>query len=96
MTSERTEIAVIIKQKYKVRLLEYKDSGSEFTEIIVHSKEGAEKERESSDDFVFCFTVKGKGEEEKERINKMNEREFDDFISRITHLIKRKYLILHK
>jgi len=90
--SERTfeEVAVITKHKYTVRLLEYKESEGEFTEITVY------KAGESSNSFVLSFTVKGRGEKEKERIEKMKEREFEDFITHMTGLIERKYRIFHK
>jgi len=94
--SERTfeEVAVIVKHNYTVRILEYKESGIEFTEIIIYT--GTEKACESANNFVFSFTVKGKGKEEKERIEKMKEREFDDFLSHMTGFIERKYRIFHK
>jgi len=87
------EVALIIKQKYTVRLLEYKESGREFTEISVYSKEATEKDDELSDYFEFSFTVKGRGEEEKEKIEKMNEIEFEEFIRHMTHFIEKKYNI---
>jgi len=90
------EIAIIIKQKYTVRLLEYKEMGSEFTEINVYSKKMIEENDESSDYFELGFTVKGKGEEEKEKIEKMNEREFEEFINRMKRFIERKYHIVHQ
>jgi len=89
------EVAVIIKLKYTVRLLEYKENGNEFTEISVYSKELKEKDDEISDYFVFSFTVKGKGDEEKEKIEKMNEREFEEFIKHMTLFLERKYNIVH-
>jgi len=89
------ETAVIIKQKYIVRLLEYKERGSEFTEINVFSKELKEKDDELSDQFAFGFTVKGRGDEEKEKIEKMNEREFEEFIKHMTLFLERKYNIVH-
>ncbi len=90
------EVAVIIKQKYTVRLLEYKEAGSEFTEISVYSKEVTEKNDELSNIFEFSFTVKGRGEEEKEKIEKMNEKEFEEFIRHMTHFLERKYNLVHK
>ena len=90
------EVAVIIKQKYTVRILEYKETGKEFTEISVYSKEVTEKNNELSDYFEFSFTVKGKGDEEKEKIEKMTEREFEEFIWHMTRFIERKYNIVHK
>jgi len=90
------EVAVIIKQKYTVRLLEYKESGNEFTEINVYSKETKDKYDEVSDHFAFGFTVKGRGEEEKERIEKMSEREFEEFIRHMTHFLEKKYNVVHK
>jgi len=90
------EAAVIIKQKYTVRFLEYKENGSEFTEINVYSKEVTEKDDELSDYFAFGFTVKGKADQEKEKIEKMNEREFEEFIRHMTHFIEKKYNIVHK
>jgi len=90
------EVAVIIKQKYTVRFLEYKERGSEFTEINVYSKEVTEKDDELSDYFAFGFTVKGKGDEEKEKIEKMNEREFEEFIRHMMHFIEKKYNVVHK
>jgi len=90
------EVAVIIKQKYTVRLLAYKEGGSEFTEINVYSKEVTEKDDILSDYFAFGFTVKGRGEEEREKIEKMNEREFEEFIRHMTHFIERKYNVVHK
>jgi len=89
------EVAIIIKLKYTVRLLEYKEMGSEFTEINVYSKKMTEEDDESSDYFEFGFTVKGRGEEEKEKIEKMNEREFEEFINRMKHFIERKYHVVH-
>jgi len=88
------EAAVIIKKKYTVRLLEYKEGGSEFTEINVYNKELTEKD-ELSNHFAFGFTVKGKGEEEKEKIERMNEREFEEFIRHMTHFLERKYHVVH-
>jgi len=90
------EVAVIIKQKYTVRLLEYKEGGREFTEISVYSKDVTEKNDELSNFFDFSFTVKGRGEEEKEKIEKMNEREFEEFIRHMTLFIERKYNLVHK
>ena len=90
------EVAVIIKQKYTVRILEYKEKGSEFTEITVYSKEVTEKNNKLSEFFEFSFTVKGKGDEEKEKIEKMNEREFEEFIKHMTLFIEKKYNIVHK
>jgi hypothetical protein len=90
------ETAVIIKQKYTVRFLEYKEGESEFTEISVYGKELTEKDDEISDYFAFGFTVKGRGEEEKEKIDKMNETQFEEFIKHMTQFIERKYNIVHK
>jgi len=90
------EVAVIIKQKYTVRLLEYKEGGREFTEISVYSKKVTEKNDELSNFFEFSFTVKGRGEEEKEKIERMNEREFEEFIKHMTLFIERKYNLVHK
>jgi len=90
------ETAVIIKQKYTVRFLEYKEGGSEFTEISVYGKELTEKDDEISDYFAFGFTVKGRGKEEKEKIDKMNETQFEEFIKHMTQFIERKYNIVHK
>jgi hypothetical protein len=90
------EVAVIIKQKYTVRLLEYKERGSEFTEINVYGRELTEKDGELSDYFAFGFTVKGRGNEEKEKIEKMNEREFEEFIKHMTIFLEKKYNIVHK
>jgi hypothetical protein len=90
------EVAVIIKQKYTVRVLEFKEMGQEFTEISVYSKEVTEKNDESSDDFEFCFTVKGRGDEEKEKIEKMTEQEFEEFIKHMTLFLEKKYHIKHK
>ena len=91
------EVALIIKQKYTVRLLEYKEAGKEFTEISVYSKEETEKNNDDfSDYFEFSFTVKGKGDEEKEKIQKMTEKEFEEFIKHMTHFIEKKYNIKHK
>jgi len=87
------EIAVIIKHNYNVRLLEYKEDGSEFTEITVYSRDVIEKDRDSKDNFEFSFTVKGRGEEEKEKIERMNEREFREFINHMTLFIEKKYNI---
>jgi len=89
------EVAVIIKQNHTVRLLEYKERGSEFTEINVYS-EATEKDDELSEHFVFGFTVKGRCKEEKEKIEKMNEREFEEFIRHMTRFLERKYNIVHK
>jgi len=89
------EVAVIIKQKYTARFLEYKENGSEFTEINVYSKELKEKDNELSDNFMFGFTVKGRAEEEKEKIEKMNEKQFEEFIKHMTGFIEKKYNIVH-
>jgi len=90
------EIAVVIKKRYTVRLLEYKESGSEFTEITVYSRDVIEKDRDSTNNFEFSFTVKGKGEQEKEKIEKMNEHEFEEFYNHMTHFIEKKYNIVHR
>jgi len=90
------EAAVIIKQKHTVRLLEYKENGSEFTEMNVYSREVKEKDDEIVDYFAFGFTVKGKAEEEKQKIEKMNEREFEEFIRHMTHFIEKKYNIVRQ
>jgi len=90
------EVAVILKQKYTVRLLEYKESGREFTEISVYSKEITEKNDEFSNNFEFSFTVQGRGDEEKEKIEKMNEKEFEEFIKHMTRFLEKKYNIVHK
>jgi len=87
------EVSVIIKQKHTVRILEYKENGSEFTEINVYCGE-TEKNNELSENFAFGFTVKGRGEEEKEKIEKMNEREFEEFIKHMTIFLERKYNIV--
>jgi len=89
------EAAVIIRQKHTVRLLEYKENGSEFTEINVYSKELTEKD-ELSAHFAFGFTVRGRGDEEKEKIEKLNEREFEEFLRHMTHFIEKKYHVVHK
>jgi len=89
------EAAVVIRHKHTVRLLEYKEGGSEFTEINVYSKELTEKD-EFSEHFAFGFTVKGRGEEEKEKIEKMSEKEFEEFIRHMTHFLERKYHVVHK
>jgi len=89
------EVAVIIKKKYTVRLLEYKEMGSEFTEINVYNKELTDRDEEE-DHFAFGFTVKGRAEEEKVRIEKMNEREFEEFTRHMTYFLERKYHIPHK
>jgi hypothetical protein len=89
------EAAVVIRQKHTVRLLEYKENGVEFTEINVYSKELTEKD-ELSNHFAFGFTVKGRGDEEKEKIEKLNEREFEDFIKHMTHFIEKKYHVVHR
>jgi len=88
------EVAVVIKLKYTVRLLEYKEGGNEFTEINVYSKELTAND-EFSDHFAFGFTVKGKGDEEKEKIEKMSEREFEEFIKHMTIFLERKYNVVH-
>jgi len=89
------ETAVIIKRKHTVRLLEYKERGSEFTEINVYDKELKEKDDELSDHFAFGFTVKGKGDEEKVKIENMNEREFEEFIRHMTIFLEKKYNVVH-
>ena len=89
------EVAVVIKLKYTVRLLEYKEGGNEFTEINVYSKELTEKD-ELSAHFAFGFTVRGRGDEEKEKIEKLNEREFEEFLRHMTHFIEKKYHVVHK
>jgi hypothetical protein len=88
------EVAVVIKLKYTVRLLEYKENGNEFTEINVYSKKLTEND-EYSDHFAFGFTVKGRGDEEKEKIEKMSEREFEEFIKHMTIFLERKYNVVH-
>ncbi|GBU26788.1 hypothetical protein R84B8_00302 [Treponema sp. R8-4-B8] len=90
------EVTVIIKLKYSVRLLGYKESGSEFTEINVYNKQLTEKDDELSDFFEFGFTVKGKMSEEKEKIERMNEREFEEFIRHMTLFLERKYNVVHQ
>jgi len=90
------EVALIVKQKYTVRVLEYKETGKEFTEISVYSKEVTEKNEAIADNFEFCFTVKGKGDEEKEKIEKMTEKEFEEFIKIMTRFIEKKYHIKHR
>jgi len=90
------EVAVVIKQKYTVRFLEYKERGSEFTEINVYGNEVTSKDQDLSDYFAFGFTVKGRGEEEKEKIEKMNEKQFEEFIEHMTIFIERKYNVVHK
>jgi len=89
------ETAVIIKRKHTVRLLEYKERGSEFTEINVYDKELKEEDDELSDHFAFGFTVKGKGDEEKAKIENMNEREFEEFIRHMTIFLEKKYNVVH-
>jgi len=89
------EVAVIVKLKYTVRLLEYKESGNEFTEINVYSKEMTENDNES-DFFAFGFTVRGRWDEEKEKIEKMTEREFEEFIKHMTIFLERKYNVVHQ
>jgi len=89
------EIAVIIKQKYTVRFIEYKERGSEFTEINVYNKEVTEEDDVLSDYFAFGFTVKGKADEEKEKIEKMDEKQFDEFISHMKFFIEKKYNVVH-
>ena len=89
------ETAVIIKRKHTVRILEYKESGSEFTEINVYDKELKEEDDELSDHFAFGFTVKGKGDEEKAKIENMNEREFEEFIRHMTIFLEKKYNVVH-
>ena len=90
------EIAVVIKQKYTVRFLEYKQKGSEFTEINVYGNEVSEKDEDLSDYFAFGFTVKGRAEKEKEKIEKMNEKQFEEFIKHMTHFIENKYNVVHQ
>jgi hypothetical protein len=90
------ETAVIIRQKHTVRLLEYKENGSEFTEINVYGRELTEKDGELSDYFTFGFTVKGKGDEEKEKIENMTEREFEEFIKHMTIFLEKKYNVVHQ
>jgi len=90
------EVALIVKQKYTVRVLEYKEMGKEFTEISIYSKEVTEKNEAIADNFEFCFTVKGKGDEEKEKIEKMTEKEFEEFIKIMTRFIEKKYHIKHR
>ena len=90
------EIAVVIKQKYTVRFLEYKQKGSEFTEINVYCNEVSEKDEDLSDYFAFGFTVKGRAEKEKEKIEKMNEKQFEEFIKHMTHFIENKYNVVHQ
>jgi hypothetical protein len=91
------EVALIIKHKYTVRVIEFKEAGKEFTEISVYSKEVTEKNNDDfSDYFEFCFTVMGKGDEEKEKIEKMNEKEFEEFIRHMTRFIEKKYHLKYK
>ncbi len=90
------EVAVILKQKYTVRLLEYKEKGSEFTEISVYSRRAIEKDDELSDYFEFSFTVRGKGDEEKEKIEKMTEKEFEEFLKHMTIFLEKKYNVVHQ
>jgi len=90
------EVAVVIKQNYSVRLLGYKESGSEFTEINVFNKKVLEVNDELSDYFAFGFTLKGRWEKEKAKIERMNERDFEKFIRRMTHVIERKYHVVHQ
>jgi len=90
------EAAVIIKKKYTVRFLEYKENGEEFTEMNVYSREVKEKDDEIVDYFAFGFTVNGKAEPEKQKIEKMNEREFEEFIRHMTHIIEKKYNIVRQ
>jgi len=89
------EVAVILKQKYTMRFLEYKESGNEFTEINVYNNDVKEEGNEISDYFEFGFTVKGKGDEEKEKIEKMNEKQFDEFIDHMKIFIEKKYNVVH-
>jgi len=90
------DVAVIIKQNYAVRILGYKERGIEFTEINVYNKEVTKKNDELSDNFAFGFTVKGRWEKEKDKIERMNEREFEKFIRHMTRFIERKYHVVHK
>jgi len=90
------EVAVIIKMNYTVRILGYKERGSEFTEINIFNKELTSKNDELSDNFTFGFTVKGRWEKEKNGIERMNEREFEEFIKHMTHFLEKKYNIVHK
>lgn len=90
------ESAVIIRKNHTARLLEYKEDGDEFTEVSVYSREVTERDDEIVDYFTFGFTVKGKLEEEKQKIEKMNEKEFEKFVKHMTRSIEKKYNILHK
>ena len=90
------EVAVILKQKHSVRLLEYEEMGNQFTEISVYSKETTERNPELANFFKFSFTVKGRGEEEKVKIERMNNREFEEFVNHMTHFIEKKYNLLPK
>jgi len=90
------EVAVIVKLNYTIRLLGYKENGNEFTEINVYSKKVIEVNDELSDYFAFGFTLKGRWEKEKAKIEKMNEREFAEFIGQMTHVIERKYHVVHQ
>jgi len=90
------EVSVIIRQNYAVRILGFRERGSEFTEISLYNKEVTKKNDELSDNFAFGFTVKGMWEKEKEEIERLNEREFEEFIKHMTHFIERKYHVVHK
>jgi len=90
------EIAVVIKQKYTVRFLEYKEKGSEFTEINVYGNEITDKDEDLLNYFAFGFTIKGRAEKEKEKIEKMNEKQFEEFIEHMTHFIEKKYNVVHQ
>jgi len=91
------EAAVIVKQRYTVRVLEFKENGKEYTEISVYSKDVTEKNNEDfSDYFSFCFTVKGKADEERKKIDNMSDTEFEEFVRIMTHFIEKKYHIKYK
>jgi len=91
------EAAVIVKKNYTVRVIEFKESGKEYTEISVYSKDVTEKNNEDySDYFAFCFTVRGKADAERQKIDNMTDPEFEDFVKIMTHFIEKKYHIKYK
>jgi len=91
------ETAVVIKMKNTIRFLEYKENGQEFTEINIYSREVTEQDDKISDYFLFGFTVKGRAEEERKKIEKMSEREFEEVIRHMKHFIEKKYnIVRHK
>jgi len=83
-------------QKNVVRLLEFREGGKEYTEINIYEKD-AENDKdgdEPTDSFVLGFTLKGKGKEVKDHIEKMNEEDFEKFLKRMMIYIE-KSTILH-